>query len=163
MFQLRPITLRDTHTQECAPTDTRTGGKKTHRLQKHCAPSAPGRGEPRSSFHLPTPLPACCWHHDINTNIIFLSSSPGRRVPFISLFLLRAFGEWQWGPEGIWDMGELWETRVQFVASQQAALSLSSRSHSLSLSLFLFWQRIIGGFMQIAYCGLKRSGKTCPV
>lgn len=132
MFQLQPIALRDTHVGMCS-----------HRhMQKHCSPSAPGRGEPHSSFYLPAPFSACCWHHYMNTNIIFLSSSLGCRGPFISLFLLRAFREWRWGLEGIWDMGELWETRVQFVASQQAALSLSSRSHSPSLSLFLFWQRI---------------------
>lgn len=60
-------------------------------------------------------------------------------------------------------MGELWETRVHSVASQHAALSLSSRCPSLSLSPFLFWQTITGGFMQIAYWGLEWAGKTCSV
>lgn len=60
----------------------------------------------------PTPFSACCWHHCVNKNTIFLSSSPGHAVPFISLFLLRALREWLWGPGGIWDTGELWETRV---------------------------------------------------
>lgn len=30
------------------------------------------------------------------------------------------------------------------------------------LSLFLFWQRITGGFEQISRCGLQPSGKTEP-
>ncbi len=146
----------------CASLHTHARGEK-HTHSETLSSVCSWTWRPHCSFHLPTPFSACCWHHYVNTNTIFLSSSPGRSVPLISLFLLRAFGEWQWGPEGIWDMGELWETRVQSVASQHAALSLSSRSPSLSLSLFLFWQRIIGGFMQIAYCGLKWSGKTCPV
>lgn len=75
------------------------------------------------SFHLHTPFPACCWHHYVNTNTIFLSSSPGRGVPF-NIFLISAGvrGKRWWGPEGIWDMGELWETRVQSVVSQHEAL-----------------------------------------
>lgn len=52
------------------------------------------------SFHLPTPLSACCWHHYVNTNTVFLSSSPGRGVPLIFLFLLRAFGNSDGGMKG---------------------------------------------------------------
>lgn len=159
VFQPQPITHFDTHIGMCAHTNPHVHGggreKTKHTDSETLSPVCSWTWRPHCSFHLPAPFSACCWHHYVNTNTIFLSSSPGLRVPFISLFLLRAFGEWRWGPEGIWDMGELWETRVQFVASQHAALSLSSRSPCLSLSPFLFWQRIIGGFMQIAYCGLK--------
>lgn len=53
----------------------------TH-VQKHAACSWTLR--PHCSFHLPAPFSACCWHHYVNTNTIFLSSSPGRSVPLIS-------------------------------------------------------------------------------
>jgi len=93
---------------------------------------------PHCSFHLPTPFSACCWQLCFNTNTVFLSSSPGRGVLLISVFLLQPFRERRWGPEGIWDMGELWETRVKSVASQHASLSLLLPlpfSFSISVSL----------------------------
>lgn len=114
---------------------------------------------PRHPFHLAALLSACCWHHYLNTNTVFLSSSPGHSALLIFLFLLQPLEERRWGPEGIWDVGELWETRAQSVASQRAALS----SSSLAVSLDLFWQRITGGSMQITCYALKRSGKARPV
>ena len=56
----------------------------------------------------------------------------------------------------MWDMGELWETKVKSVASQHVSLGPGSPHSPPSLlllcaSLFLFWQGITGGSMQITY------------
>lgn len=68
---------------------------------------------------------------------------------------------------GAWrDLGHGWVVGNQSAVCGLAAcgpLPLPFSCPSLSLSLFLFWQKIIRGFMQITYCSLKWSGKTCPV
>lgn len=47
-------------------------------LQTHVRSSVCSwKRRPHCSFHLPTPFSACCWHHYVNTNTVFLSSSPG--------------------------------------------------------------------------------------
>lgn len=43
---------------------------------------------------------ACCWHHYLNTNTVFLSSSAGRCVLLISFFLLQPLGDGNVGLEG---------------------------------------------------------------
>ena len=83
--------------------------------------------------------------------------------PLISFFFLRAFGKRMMGA---WrDLGHGWVVGNQSAVRGLTAWSplFSSLAPPFFLYLFLFWQRIIGGFMQIAYFGLKRSGKTCPV
>lgn len=48
---------------------------------------------PHCSFHLPThSLSACRWHRYVNTNTVFLSSSPGRGVPLNIFFFCRHRG-----------------------------------------------------------------------
>lgn len=92
-FGLQPAALFfHTHRGICAHTDTHE-----HRSRN-------------TRFHLlldvtpllvssPTPFSACCWHHCVNKNTIFLSSSPGHAVPFISLSFF--CGRWGNGYEGL--------------------------------------------------------------
>ncbi|MEQ2187449.1 hypothetical protein GOODEAATRI_004796 [Goodea atripinnis] len=81
---------------------------------------------PHCSFHLPTPLSACCWHHYLNTNTVFLSSSPGRDVLVISLLLLQPLGGGNVGLKG----SGTWVAKAE--ALQLAQVNLCHRTADLT-------------------------------
>lgn len=119
---------------------------------------------PHCEFHLPTPFSACCWHHCVNKNTIFLSSSPGHAVPFISLSLSLFCGRWGNNYEGLEGSG----TRVS-CGKPECSLWLHSMCPPPPAPPFLLYlcfpglQWITGGSMQIAYYGLKWYGSLCVV
>lgn len=66
---------------------------------------------------------------------------------------------WAWR-----DLGHGWVVGNQSVVCGLTACVPLLQLPLSALSLFVFWQRIIGGSsMQIAYCGLKWYGKACAV
>lgn len=85
------------------------------------------------SFHLSTSFSACCWHRLFSPNIIFLSSSTGRKVLFISLFLLQQAKAWR-------DLGHGWVVGNQSAVCGLTAcrpLPLLSLPFSFSISVSL--------------------------